>query len=134
MSTDKAMTNEFNHEKYDLDRQGGVTDDEISRVHRITEVEILDSRARTQKRMAWTALISMLIFTTFLFSPMVADSRVSALADLLGLFFIAQAGIVGAYMGVTAWMSSTSNRSRSRYDTAYRTDPTYRNDPGPGPY
>jgi len=30
---------------------------------------------------------------------------VSALADLLGLFYIAQAGVVGAYMGVSAWMS-----------------------------
>jgi hypothetical protein len=24
---------------------------------------------------------------------------------LLGLFYIAQAGVVGAYMGATAWMS-----------------------------
>lgn len=109
MSTEKAMNTEFNSEKYDLDRKGGVTDDEISRVHRITEVEILGQRAQTQKHMAWAALISMLFFTGLLFSPMVSESRVSALADLLGLFYIAQAGVVGAYMGVTAWMSRNSN-------------------------
>lgn len=105
MSTEKQMSTPIDRKKYDLDSKGDVTDDEISRVHRITEVEILDQRAQTQKHMAWTALLSMVVFTAVLFSPMVSESRVSALADLLGLFFIAQAGIVGAYMGVTAWMS-----------------------------
>jgi hypothetical protein len=47
----------------------------------------------------------MIVFTLVLFSPMISDSRVAALADLLGLFYIAQAGVVGAFMGMTAWMS-----------------------------
>ena len=55
--------------------------------------------------MAWVAIISMIVFTAVLFSPVVSESRVAALADLLGLFYIAQASIVGAFMGVTAWMS-----------------------------
>jgi hypothetical protein len=55
--------------------------------------------------MAWVAIWSMIIFTVVLFSPLVSDARVNALADLLGLFYIAQAGIVGAFMGVSAWMS-----------------------------
>ena len=105
MSTENRMSTPIDRKKYDLDSKGDVTDDEISRVQRITELEILDQRAQTQKHMAWAALLSMLVFTAVLFSPMVSESRVSALADLLGLFFIAQAGIVGAYMGVTAWMS-----------------------------
>ena len=50
-------------------------------------------------------MASMLVFTTVLFLPVVPDSRVNALADLLGLFYIAQAGVVGAYMGVSAYMS-----------------------------
>jgi hypothetical protein len=37
--------------------------------------------------------------------PFVPETRVTALGEILGLFYIAQAGIVGAYMGVTAWMS-----------------------------
>ncbi len=55
--------------------------------------------------MAWVAMGSMIVFSAILFSPAVSESRVSALADLLGLFYIAQAGVVGAYMGVSAWMS-----------------------------
>jgi len=36
---------------------------------------------------------------------MLSDSRVNALADLLGLFYIAQTGVVAAYMGATAYMA-----------------------------
>jgi hypothetical protein len=37
--------------------------------------------------------------------PAMPDSRVQALSDLLGLFYIAQASIVAAYFGATAFMS-----------------------------
>jgi len=40
-----------------------------------------------------------------LFMPIISESRVSALGEILGLFYIAQAGVVGAFMGVTAWMA-----------------------------
>ena len=36
-----------------------------------------------------------------------SDSRVNALADLLGLFYIAQTGVVAAYMGATAYMAGS---------------------------
>jgi len=55
--------------------------------------------------MAWLAMGSMIVFSIVLFLPVISDNRVKALADLLGLFYIAQAGVVGAYMGTTAWMS-----------------------------
>ena len=45
------------------------------------------------------------IFGTFLMLPAMPDSRVQALSDLLGLFYIAQASIVAAYFGATAFMS-----------------------------
>ena len=31
--------------------------------------------------------------------------RIKSLADLFGLFYIGQAGVVGAYMGMTAYMN-----------------------------
>ena len=48
----------------------------------------------------------MLIFTGFIFLPIFPDSRIKALADLFGLFYIGMAGVVGAYMGMTAYMSA----------------------------
>lgn len=109
MSTREDMPlTDIDKTKYDLDKSGSVTSEEIARVKDIVEVEILGKRASTQKRMAWIAMISMVGFTLLLVSPIISDSRVTALSDLIGLFYIAQAGVVGAYMGVTAWMSKRS--------------------------
>ena len=55
--------------------------------------------------MAWVAMVSMIIFSILLYTPIISETRVNALGDILGLFYIAQAGVVGAYMGVTSWMS-----------------------------
>ena len=89
----------------DLDRDGTVGAEDIAAVEKLAEVERQDRKQQAQRRMAWMAMWSMVVFTVVLFSPMISDSRVSALADLLGLFYIAQAGVVGAFMGMSAWMS-----------------------------
>ena len=82
-----------------------VQEESLSVAKERLELELREEKADTQRRMAWTAMVSMLVFTVVLFSPLVSDARVSALADLLGLFYVAQASVVGAYMGITAWMS-----------------------------
>ena len=92
-------------QKYDVDGDGKVTDNDIEDMEKIQEIERDNRKQSAQRRMAWVAVWSMIVFTIVLFSPIVSDSRVNALADLLGLFYIAQAGIVGAFMGVSAWMS-----------------------------
>ena len=91
--------------EYDLDQDGTVTDAEIARSKEMLELELREEKSEAQKRMAWLAIGSMIIFSACLFMPFVPETRVTALGEILGLFYIAQAGIVGAYMGVTAWMS-----------------------------
>lgn len=91
--------------KYDIDGDGIVSDDDLEDMEKIEEIERNNRKQSAQRRMAWVAIWSMIVFTIILFSPIVSDSRVNALADLLGLFYIAQAGVVGAFMGVSAWMS-----------------------------
>jgi len=90
---------------FDLDGDGAVSPEDVVAAEKLAEIERQDRRQQAQRRMAWVAIWSMIVFTLVLFSPMVSDSRVSALADLLGLFYIAQAGVVGAFMGMTAWMN-----------------------------
>ena len=90
---------------FDIDGDGSVTLEEIAMKERMLEVELREEKAESQKKMAWIAMGTMIIFTIFLFTPFMSDSRVSALADLLGLFYIAQTGIVAAYMGATAYMA-----------------------------
>ena len=89
----------------DLDGDGEVSAEDVAAVEKLAEVERQDRKQQAQRRMAWVAMWSMVVFTVVLFSPVISDSRVSALADLLGLFYIAQAGVVGAFMGMSAWMS-----------------------------
>jgi hypothetical protein len=89
----------------DLNKDGIVSETEITHSQELLELELREEKSEAQKRMAWVSLAAMIIFTFFLFTPVVQETRVSALSDLLGLFYIAQTGIVGAYMGVSAWMS-----------------------------
>lgn len=98
----------------DANNDGRIGKGDIDASDRLLELELREEKADSQRRMAWIAIISMIAFTILLFSPMISDSRVAALADLLGLFYIAQAGIVGAYMGVTAWMSKEQSSVISR--------------------
>jgi hypothetical protein len=88
-------------ENLDLDNDGKIGQQDIEHNKLIAEFEKLDA----QRELAKTSLIGMILFTFFLFMPIVSVERVTALADILGIFYIAQAGIVGAYMGVSAWMS-----------------------------
>ena len=103
--TQKKLENNSRYNKHDLDGDGIVTDAELAREKEMIEMELREEKSDAQKRMAWLAMGSMIVFSIVLFLPVVSDNRVKALADLLGLFYIAQAGVVGAYMGTTAWMS-----------------------------
>ena len=82
-----------------------LTDSELSQSERLSELELKNEKAEAQKHMAWVAMGSMIVFTGLLFSPFIDITRVDSLSQLLGYFYIAQAGVVGAYFGMTAWMS-----------------------------
>ena len=101
----KKLQKESAYNKYDLDGDGIVTDEEMAAIAKIEEMEMQEEKADAQRRMAWVSLIAMLVFTCFVFLPIFPDSRIKALADLFGLFYIGMAGVVGAYMGMTAYMS-----------------------------
>ena len=85
----------------DFNRDGGVTESEIA----ASQAEIAEDKADAQRRMAWVAMITMIVFTAALFLPIFPDGRIKALSDLFGLFYIGMAGVVGAYMGMSAWMA-----------------------------
>jgi len=103
--TPKKLQPTSKYAKYDLDGDGTVTDEEIQRHQDMIELELREEKADSQKHMAWVSMASMVLFSIFLMLPIMPDSRVDALSDLLGLFYIAQASVCGAYFGVTAYMS-----------------------------
>ena len=106
-------------ERFDANMNGNISLKELDIAERVLEIELREEKADTQRRMAWVALWSMVIFTCVLFLPIISDSRIASLADLFGLFYISIAGILGAFFGVQAWMSNQDRSyTGSRYDYA----------------
>ena len=101
----KKLQSESQYNEYDLDGDGIVSDKELEVVSKMHETEMQEEKADAQRKMAWISLIAMVGFTAVVFLPIFPDSRIKALADLFGLFYIGMAGVVGAYMGMTAYMS-----------------------------
>lgn len=96
-----------NSSQYDLNKDGEVAQEEIIRSTELLELELREEKAQTQKFISYIALASMLLVTAILMSPIISDSRVAALDNLLGLFYLAQASIIGFYFGATAYMSKS---------------------------
>lgn len=99
----KKLQNDSEYNEYDLDGDGVVTDEELEHAKEMKETERDLRKSLAQLRMARFTLLSMGAFTVAMF--IVPIERVEALADISNLFYISGAGIVGAYMGTTAWMS-----------------------------
>ena len=101
----KKLQKDSEYADYDIDGDGVVTDEELEHAKEIRETERDLRKSLAQLRMARYTLIGMGLFTAALFSPRIPLERIEALKDISNLFYISGAGIVGAYMGTTAWMS-----------------------------
>lgn len=55
-------------------------------------------RWQNRRRMAWIALISILVVTILAFF-VVEESRLKLLGDVINMFYLSMASIVGAYVG-----------------------------------
>ena len=101
--TQKKLQKESIYAEYDEDGDGVVTDEELSHIKEIKETETKLRKNLAQLRMARYTLIGMGVFTVAMF--FVPLERVEALADISNLFYISGAGIVGTYMGTTAYLT-----------------------------
>ena len=101
------MTKKFQkdtaYSQYDLDGDGTITDEELSQAKEIKQEEAELRKLLAQRRMATATLMAMGGFTVAMF--FVDIDRVNALGDISNLFYLSGAGIVGAYMGTSVWMS-----------------------------
>lgn len=106
--TPKKLQLDSKYDQFDLDKDGVVSDAEIDRAKEMLDLELREEKSEAQKLMAWLAILVMSAVTVVLFTPIIPDSRVNALSDLLGLFYFSMCGIVGTYMGATAFMHKPS--------------------------
>jgi hypothetical protein len=99
----KGLEKNSKYNKYDINNDGVVTDEELAIATSIKETEQILRKQLAQLRIARATLIAMGLFTVAMF--FVDIERLKALADISNLFYISGAGIVGAYMGASAFMS-----------------------------
>ena len=87
------MTQENLKEEIDVNGDGIVN---------VKEIEIYEQRATNRRKMAWLSLVAMII-SAFLIMFLVPDERLEKIKDMLDLYWIALGGVVGAYVGISAW-------------------------------
>ena len=98
-STEFEMVN-----KVDLDHDGKVSREEIEQFQRLNELNRDEQRDQNHIKLAWTAMISIVVVTLLLFTPFVSIEKINALKDILDLFYIAQTSIIGFYMGAKTYL------------------------------
>ena len=101
----KKLEPKSRYAEYDVDGDGTVTDEEISRQQEMLQLELQEEKADSQRRMAWVAIGSMCIFAVLPVIRFVPSDRLDTLASISDMLFLSQASIVGLYFGATAYMS-----------------------------
>ena len=101
----KTLEAGSDYNQYDMDGDGVVTDDELEQAKDIKRTETELRKDLAQLRMARYTLIFMGLYALFLASPWCSPEKLDGLAAVTDLIFLSGAGIVGAYMGMSAWMN-----------------------------
>jgi hypothetical protein len=100
--------------KYDMEGNGKVTQEEMDVIERIIELESRkakeadrDKREDAQRRMAWFALLGMLLYPVgIMLSDLLGlEQAANLLSSIAPTYFVAIAGLVAAFFGVQAWTS-----------------------------
>ena len=91
----------------DYDGDGKISEDDIKTKQDLIEIDNQDKKEDQQRRMAWLAMGSMVVFTAMLFVPLVSVERLQAIDNILGMFYIAQAGVVATFFGSQAYLSKS---------------------------
>ena len=88
----------------DLNHDGRVSDQEIANYEKINNLQLAHTRDCNHIKLAWVAMVSIVGVTLLLFTPFVDPEKIIALQEIIELFYIAQASIVGFYMGAKTYL------------------------------
>ena len=101
----KSLERDSDYNQYDMDGDGVATEEELEHAKDIKKTETELRKNVAQLRMARYTLIFMGCYAVFLASPWCSAEKLEGLGAVTDLIFLSGEGIVGAYMGTTAWMS-----------------------------
>jgi len=91
-------------EKYDVDGDGIVTDEELDMEAKMMRLENEDKKQDAQRNMAWFALGGMLLypFAVVLAMWLGLEQAGKILGDMASVYFVSVAAIVAAFFGSQA--------------------------------
>ena len=100
----KQLQEQSIYDKYDLDGDGVVSDEELKMAEEMRRFENEDQKADAQRRMAWFALLGMLLYPAGIFftSLVGLDKAADLIADIASVYFVSVAAIVAAFFGASA--------------------------------
>ena len=84
--------------KYDIDQDGTVSDEELERATQMLELDLREEKQDSQRRIAWVAMSSMVLYSLLPLLPFVPEERLSTLSSLSDMLFLSQASIIGLYL------------------------------------
>lgn len=100
----KQLQEQSIYDKYDLDGDGVVSDEELKMAEEMRRFENEDQKADAQRKMAWFALLGMLLYPAGIFftSLVGLDKAADLIADIASVYFVSVAAIVAAFFGASA--------------------------------
>ena len=110
----KKLQRESEYNKYDLDGDGIVSDEEIERDQKIIRLENEDKKEDAQRHMAWFALFGMLLYPSLvvLSTYFSLVNAASVLGDMAPTYFVSVAAIIAAFFGKEAYVKSRDSSGK----------------------
>ena len=105
----KKLQKGSQYEQFDLDGDGIVSDEELSRSEHMIRLENSDKMQDQQRMLCCVSSISSIILIILVMSPVIPDTRVEMVTALLSTYVVANLGIVATFMGTTAFTRSKEN-------------------------
>lgn len=107
MAPQKKLEPNSEYEKYDLDGDGIVTDEELDMDERLMRLDNEDKKQDAQRNMAWFALFGMLLYPALVVLSIWSglDKAANVLGDMAPTYFVSVAAIVAAFYGKEALAS-----------------------------
>lgn len=99
MAAQKKLEADSAYEKYDIDGDGIVTDEELDMDERMMRLDNEDKKQDAQRNMAWFALFGMLLYPALVvFSIFIGlKDAANILGDMAPTYFVSVAAIVAAF-------------------------------------
>lgn len=108
----KKLQPESMYNEADIDGDGVVSDSELAIMKEVHAVERADRKQFHQRMMAWYSLVGMISYpATIIACELFGLSNASKLlTDIAPTYFIAAAGVAGAFMGFNALADKRSSK------------------------